>query len=383
MKVYLDNAASTKLHSKVLEKMLPYLTEDFGNPSSVHSFGRKARVAIEESREIIAEFINAEPSEIYFTSGGTEANNFVLNGIAETEFGESKRTHIITSLAEHHAVLHSIEMLEKRGFEISYLRPNNQFIFNSADIKYFLTSKTFLISLMHINNETGSITDIENIRKNIDDNVYFHSDAVQSFGKYRIDVKKMGVDALTASAHKINGPKGIGLAYIKNGTPMRPFILGGGQERNRRAGTENVAAIVGFAEAVKLANDLMEDNYFKVKELKNYFIKKVKSFSENKIFINSLDNFSPYILSLTFNPEFYKTDSEAMLIFLDINGIAASTGSACTSGTLKPSHVILASGKSREYASNTLRFSFSSENTFNEIDYTLSVIDKLSQKFMK
>lgn len=383
MKVYLDNAATTKLHPKVLEKMLSYLKEDFGNPSSIHSFGRKARVAIEESRESIADFINAEPSEIYFTSGGTEANNLVLTGIAETEFEESKRTHIITSLAEHHSVLRPIEMLEKKGFEISYLRLNDQFSLNSNDTKYSLTSKTFLISLMHINNETGSVTDIEAIKKSINDNIYFHTDAIQSFGKYRIDVKKMEVDALSASAHKINGPKGIGLAYIKNGTPMRPFILGGGQERNRRAGTENVAAIVGFAEAVKLANDLMVDNYYKVKELKNYFINKIKSFAENKIFINSLDNFSPYILSLTFNPEFYKTDSEAMLIFLDINGIAASTGSACTSGTLKPSQVILASGKSREYASNTLRLSFSSTNNFNEIDYTISVIEKLSQKFAK
>jgi cysteine desulfurase len=241
---------------------------------------------------------------------------------------------------------------------------------------------------MHINNETGIINDIGRIKKNISDNIFIHTDAVQSFGKIKIDVKELKVNALSASAHKIYGPKGIGFAFVKNGTPMNSLIFGGGQERNRRAGTENVAAIVGFAEAVKLAKTNMKNNFKKVGKLREYFIerlnRKIPNISFNHpISQSSVQSFqySPYILSFTFLPEHYKVDTEAMLMFLDINGIAASSGSACSSGAVKPSHVILASGKSIDYAKGTLRFSFSPENTFEEVDYSISILEKISEKY--
>lgn len=380
MNIYLDNAATTKLHPKVLEKMLPYLKEDFGNASAIHSFGRKARVAIEESREVIANFINADPSEIYFTSGGTEANNFIINGIAKTEFLESGRNKIITSKGEHHSILNTFKKLGKENYNPTFINIDEKFLPNLNQIKSEIDSETSLISLIHLNNETGSIFDFTKLETK---NIYIHTDAVQSFGKIKIDVNELGIHALSASAHKINGPKGIGIAYVKSGTPMESFILGGGQERNRRAGTENVAGIVGFAEAVRIAKVKMNNNFEKVSELKNYFIEQLKLNFADKILINSFENFSPYILNVTFNPEYYKNDSESILMFLDINGIAASSGSACTSGTLKPSHVILESGKSKEYANGTLRFSFSVENNESEVDFIISILKKIAAKNQK
>jgi cysteine desulfurase len=339
-------------------------------------------VAIEESREIIADFINAHPNEIYFTSGGTEANNFIIEGISKTEFKESGRNNILTSTGEHNAVLNKIRNLENEGFETSFINVNKTFHPIFEEIKNFSNKKSLLCSFISVNNETGSITYLKNITAFLN-NVYFHTDAVQSFGKFKIDVKKLGIHALSASAHKIYGPKGIGLAYVKSQTPMNSLIVGGGQERNRRAGTENVAAIVGFAEAVKLANQNLEENFKIVASLKNYFWKGLIENNINEILNNSEFESSPYILSVTLNPEFYKNDSEAILMFLDINGIAVSSGSACASGTLKPSHVILAGGYSKEYANGTIRFSFSPENTFEELNYTVEVVKNLTEKFRK
>ncbi len=380
IQIYFDNAATTKLHPKVLEKMLPFLKEDYGNASAIHSFGRKARVAIEESRETIANFINADPSEIYFTSGGTESNNFIINGVAKTEFLESGKRKIVTSKVEHHSILHTFEKLETEGFFTKYINVDEKFLPIKNQLNNEIDSDTSMISQIHVNNETGSIFNFSELETQ---NIYIHTDAVQSFGKIIVDVDKLGIHTLSASAHKINGPKGIGIAYVKSGTPMASFILGGGQERNRRAGTENVAGIVGFAEAVKISKDEMQNNFEKVSSIKNYFIENLESHFKEKILINSFDNFSPYILSITFNPEFYKNDSETILMNLDINHIAASSGSACVSGTLKPSQVILASGKSKEYANGTLRFSFSPENKIEEVDYTISILKKIADKNLK
>ena len=384
MKVYFDNAATTPLHPKVFEKMRPYLTENFGNASSIHSFGRKVRVAVEESREFIADFINANPSEIYFTSGGTEANNFVVFGIARSELAESGRNHLITSEAEHHSVYDSFIELSKNGFKVKFLGVGKDTIISDESFLQNINPNTSLISLMHINNETGAISPIEQFTSQLKQkNVFFHTDSVQSFGKYKIDVKLSSVDSITASAHKINGPKGIGFAYVKSGTPLSPILFGGSQERNRRGGTENVAGIIGFAESVRISKDSMQENINHVCGLKQRFIDSIRSIDRQGIIINGGTNSTPYILSITLKSDHYKNDSEAMLMFLDINGIAVSNGAACTSGTLKPSHVILSTGYSVEDAKGTIRFSFGRQNTIEEVDYTLEVINQLISKFKK
>jgi cysteine desulfurase len=381
-KIYFDNAATTPLHPKVFEKMKPFLTEDFGNPSSIHSFGRKTRVAIEEARELIADFIRADASEIYFTSGGTESNNFVVRGIAETEFAESGRKKIISSRAEHHCVLDSLSYLTNQGFDVNLLKSNADTSADISDFKNLLDDSTSLVSLIQINNETGAVNDIKNISSLLKDkNIFFHTDAVQSFGKIKIDVEDLGVNSLTASAHKINGPKGIGFAFVKSGTPLSPLIYGGSQERNRRGGTENVAAIVGFAEAIKISASMMEINYNHVKQLRDEFINGIKSLAGDKIRINGGENALPYILSITFDQNYFMNDAEAILMYLDINGIAASNGAACSSGTLKPSHVILSAGYSEKDAAGTIRFSFGSQNTLKEVEYTLEVLKKMADKF--
>ncbi len=384
MKVYFDNAATTPLHPKVFDKMKPYFTDYYGNPSSIHAFGRKTRVAIEEARETIAEFINAKPGEIYFTSGGTEANNFIISGIVKTEFHESKKNKIITSRSEHHSVFDTFHELEKQGFLLYLLNVNRKSTIRLDELEKIIDNIFSLISIVHINNETGSINPIKEIsdfaRKN---NIYFHTDAVQSFGKTPINVDEFGISALTASGHKINGPKGVGFAYVRSGTPLSPLIFGGSQERNRRGGTENVAGIVGLAEAVKIAKDEMIRNYEHVKKLKNEFINGIKNLDKEYIVINCEENSSPYILNITFLSENYHNDAEAMLMFLDINGIAASNGAACTSGTLKPSHVILSMGYKEEDAAGTIRFSFGPQNTIKEVEYTLEVIKKMIDKFKK
>jgi len=384
MEVYFDNAATTPLHPRVLQKMQPFLTENFGNASSIHSFGRKVRVAIEESRELIADFINANPSEIYFTSGGTEANNFVVFGIARSELAESGRNHLITTEAEHHSVYDSFLELSKNGFTVNFLKVEKDSIINNESLLQEINPNSSLISIMHINNETGAVSPIEQFSSLLKQkNIFFHTDSVQSFGKYKIDVKLSGIDSITASAHKINGPKGIGFAYVKSGTPLSPILFGGSQERNRRGGTENVAGIIGFAEAVRIAKDSIQQNTNHVNELKQRFITGIRSIDRQGIIINGGINTSPYILSITLKSDHYKNDPEAMLMFLDINGVAVSSGAACSSGTVKPSHVILSTGHSVEDAKGTIRFSFGWQNTFEEVEYALEVIDKMLKKFKR
>ena len=384
MKVYFDNAATTKIHPKVLEKMLPYLKENFGNPSSFHSIGREARVAIEDAREIAADFIGANPSEIYFTSGGTESINFALDGIAKTNLNGACKDHLITTAVEHKAVLEKHNDLQNNGFDVEILSVNKDSSINIESIESNLTDKTSLVSIIFTNNETGTINDIKSISQKLSkEDLYFFTDAVQTFGKIKFDVNDVGIDSFSASAHKIYGPKGVGLLFAKSGTPLSPLLFGGSQERERRAGTENVAGIVGFAEAIKIANEEMDDHYLRVRNIKEYFIKSLLNQFDNKIEINGGENTSPYILSVTFKSEFFDNDSEAMLMFLDINGVSASQGSACNSGILNPSHVILRMGKTINNAKGTMRFSFSPKNTLEEVEYTIDVLDKLSKKFIK
>lgn len=382
--VYFDNAATTALDQRVFEKMLPFINEHYGNPSSIHSFGRKVRVALEEARETLSDFINADPSEIYFVSGGTEANNFPLFGISRTELSESGRRTILMTEAEHHCVLESGIELSKIGFSLNLMGIDKDSRLKEDTLKMNLNADVSLTSVIHSNNETGAINDIKSLAKiSHEKNSYFHSDAVQSFGKIPIDVKQLGVDSLSFSSHKIHGPKGSGAVYVKSGTPLSPIIFGGSQERNRRGGTENPSAIIGFAEAVKIAQKEMEFNYKKVRDIRLRFIEGIKNIDPKGIEINGGESAMPYILSLTFKHEYYNNDAEAILMYLDINGIAASNGAACTSGTLKPSHVILSMGKTREDAQGTIRFSFSAKNTPDEVDYVLEVLDRMTKKFHK
>lgn len=382
MNVYFDNAATTPVHPKVFEAMLPYLKEDYGNPSSIHASGRKIRVAVEEARGKVAEFINADASEIYFVSSGTEANNFPLFGIAQTEFDESGRNHIITSQAEHKCILDSCQYLDDLGFLVDYVEVKEDSTVDKSIVRSSVRDSTSLISLIHINNETGAINPIKDIaefaRRN---DMFIHTDAVQSFGKTPIDVKDLGVDALSASLHKFYGPKGIGIVYVKSGTPLQPMIFGGSQERNRRGGTENVPGIIGAAKAIEIAKNEMSENEKKMEELKSHFIKDLKDINNGSIKINGGSNTSPYLISVSFDSNYYQNDAESMLMFLDLNGIAASNGAACTSGTLNPSHVIMSMGNSREYADGTIRFSFGPQNTTEEVDYTLDVLQKMMKKF--
>lgn len=384
MNVYFDNAATTPIHPKVREKIISLLDDDFGNPSSIHSYGRKIRVMIEESREIIAEFINADASEIYFTSGGTESNNFILNGISQVNFNETGRDKIITFASEHHAVIDTVKNLSDFGLSPVLCNVKHDSTIDFENLMSLTDNKTSFISCMFANNETGAINDIKKISQTLKhSDLYIHTDAVQAFGKIPIDVKELGIDALSISGHKIFAPKGIGAAFIKNGTPMKPMILGGSQERNRRGGTENIIGIAAIAEAVKIAKEEMNSSQNHVKSLRDYFIKGIRQIAGETIEINSAENQLQNILSITFKHEYYNNDSESMLIYLDLKGIAASGGAACSSGTLKPSHVILAMGKSHEDAKGTLRFSFSVNNTLEEVDYTLGILSDIIRKFSK
>ncbi|MBL1215007.1 MAG: cysteine desulfurase [Ignavibacteriae bacterium] len=383
MKVYLDNAATTPVHPKVLEKMLPFLKESFGNPSSIHSFGRSVRVAIEEARENVADFINADASEIYFTSSGTEALNFAILGMSRTIRDENGKSKIVTGANEHYAVIESFKALDKEGFDTHFIDSKYNGEIDYDELKEN-SEGAALISVMHVNNVLGSINNLSSVRKLAgESNAFFHTDAVQSFGKIKIDVNEIGCHALCASGHKLNGPKGIGMAYIKSETPIAPMMLGGSQERSRRGGTENVAGIIGFSEAVNLIRENIDYKFDYASKLKNRLITGLRSIDKAGIIINCLDNSTPHICSVTLSEEYYNNDAEAMLMYLDINGVAVSGGAACTSGTLKPSHAVLAIGHSKNNAAGTFRFSFGAQNRDEEIDYTLEVLKKMTDKFRK
>ena len=369
--VYLDNAATTKTAPEVVEAMLPYFTEYFGNPRSIYSFATEGKKAVTKSRQIIADALGAQANEIYFTAGGSEADNWALKAVAEAY--QEKGKHIITSKIEHHAILHTCEYLEKKGFEITYLPVDQDGIVELDVLKSAIRPDTILISIMFANNEIGTIQPIKEIGEIAYQNkILFHTDAVQAFGQLEINVGECHIDLLSASGHKLNGPKGIGFLYIRKGIKIRSFVHGGAQERARRAGTENVPGIVGFGKAVERALALMEEKTKKEIELRDYLIEKMESVVPycrlNGHKTNRLPN------NVNFSFEFI--EGESLLIMLDMAKICASSGSACTSGSLDPSHVLLAIGLPHEKAHGSLRLTLSEENTKEEMDF---VVEKVAE----
>lgn len=357
--IYLDHAATTPMDKEVLAAMYPVYTDIFGNPSSVHSFGRKARQHLDEARRIMAKSIHANEKEIIFTSGGTEADNLALIG---TAYGNrEKGNHIITTVQEHHATLHTAEMLENQGFNVTYLPVYEDGKIRMADLKEALTDTTILVSIMFVNNETGVIQPIEKIGKLLTDHqAYFHTDAVQAFGLLNIDVKAMGIDMLTVTAHKINGPKGIGFLYAEESIPLQALQFGGEQERKRRPGTENIVGAAGFQKAVELVMENKQERNVRYQKYKKLFMQVLQdegiSFQAN----GELNSMIPSIVNLSFPG----TTVETLLTNFDLDGIAASSGSACTAGSVEPSHVLAAMyGTSNACTTNSIRFSFGSYNT--------------------
>lgn len=369
--IYLDNAATTKVKEEVLEKMLPYFTADYGNPSSVYSFAAKNKVVIEKVREVIANSINAKAKEIYFTAGGSESDNMAIKGIAKAYANKGK--HIITSKIEHHAVLHSLRSLEKEGYEVTYINVDENGVVKLDELKKAIREDTILITIMFANNEIGTIQPISQIGEIAKEKgIIFHTDAVQAYTQLPIDVEAQHIDLLSASGHKINGPKGIGYLYIRSGTNIEPLIDGGAQERNRRAGTENVPGIVGMGEAAKIAINNMKERTDKEIELRDYLITEVMS----KIPYTRLNGDRHDRLPNNTNFCFQFIEGETLLIMLDMEGICGSSGSACTSGSLEPSHVLKAIGLPDDIAHGSLRLTLSDEITKEDIDY---VVAKLQQ----
>jgi len=373
--IYLDNAATTKTSPEVVEAMLPYFTENFGNPSSVYGFASVSKKAVEHAREVIAHSIQALPNEIYFTAGGSESDNWAIKATAEAYNKHGK--HIITSTIEHHAVLHTCEYLEQNGYEVTYVEVDEQGIIKLDALEAAIRPDTILISIMSANNEIGTIQPIKEIGAIAHKHhVLFHTDAVQAYGSVPIHVDECHIDMLSASAHKIHGPKGIGFLYIRKGIRTRAFIHGGAQERKRRAGTENVTGIVGFGKAVEIAMDTMDRRNAKRIELRDYLIQRILT----EVPFTKLNGDPVKRLPNNANISFEFIEGESLLIMLDMKGICASSGSACTSGSLDPSHVLLAIGMKHEMAHGSLRLSLSEENTKEEIDYTISVIKEVVEK---
>lgn len=364
--VYFDNAATTKLDSDVLNDMMPYLTDCYGNASSIYKLGKTSRKAIEDARSNIASILGCEKDEIYFTSGGSESDNTAIKGIARAN--KNKGNHIITSKIEHPAVLESCRELESEGFEVSYISVLEDGTIDIEELKKEIRPTTILISIMFANNEIGTIEPIEEIGKIAHShNIYFHTDAVQAVGSVKIDVKKMNIDSLSSSAHKFYGPKGIGALYMKKGIKFNKYISGGHQEANKRAGTENVASIVGLSSALtKVYNDMDEHNK-KISELRDYYEENIK----NKIKYIKINGNINNRLPGNSNISFRFIEGEGLLLNLDLKGICASSGSACTSGSLDPSHVLLAIGLSHEIAHGSLRISIGKYNTREEVDYLI------------
>ena len=367
--IYLDNAATTKTAQEAVDAMLPYFTEYYGNASSIYSLGAESKKAMTEAREEIAGSIGASAQEIYFTAGGSESDNWAL--VATAEAYESKGKHIITSKIEHHAILHTCEYLEKRGFSITYIDVDENGVLKLDELKKAIRPDTILISVMFANNEIGTIQPIKEIGEIAREHgILFHTDAVQAYGHVQTRVDELPIDMMSASGHKINGPKGIGFLYIRKGVKIRSFVHGGAQERSRRAGTENIPGIVGLAAAVKKNFANMEERTRKETELRDYLIERI----EKEIPYCRLNGHRTDRLPNNVNFSFQFIEGESLLIMLDMKGICASSGSACTSGSLDPSHVLLAIGLPHEIAHGSLRMTLSEENTKEEID---SVADEL------
>jgi len=375
MKVYLDNSATTAMAAEVIEAMLPYFADEMGNAQSVHSFGQRAKAAVEKARREVAALINAAPAEIVFLSGGTEADNLAIRGIAEAHGGHGR--HIITTKIEHPAVLATCEALEGAGYRITYLPVSRNGIVSIDDVRRAISDDTILISVMLANNETGTIQPIQEIagvvteaRSRGLDHLYFHTDAVQAVGKVPIDVKRLAVDLLSLSGHKIHGPKGVGALYVRKGTRLAKLLYGGQHERDRRAGTENVPGIVGLGRAAELARTQLDERMSRMRELRDYLEREVISRFSGVRVNGDRQHRVPNVSNMSFDG----VDGESLLIALDLKGIAVSTGSACASGSIEPSHVLQALGLRREEVRGSLRFSLGAFNTRDEIDYAVAVL---------
>ena len=370
--IYLDNAATTKVASEVMEAMIPYFTESYGNPSSVYSFASRNKEVITRQRETIADALGAKKEEIYFTAGGSESDNWALKATAEAY--KTKGNHIITTKIEHHAILHTAEYLAKQGFEITFLDVDENGLVRIEDLKAAIRPTTILISVMFANNEIGTIQPIREIGAIAHEHgILFHTDAVQAFGQVPINVNEYNIDMLSASGHKLNGPKGIGFLYIRKGLKLRSFVHGGAQERKRRAGTENVPGIVGLGVATARAMRTLKERTTKEIELRDYLIERIL----NEVPYVKLNGHPSKRLPNNANFSFRFIEGESLLIMLDMKGICASSGSACTSGSLDPSHVLLAIGLPHEIAHGSLRLTLSEETTKEEIDYVVEAIKEI------
>ncbi len=373
--IYLDNAATTKTAPEVVDAMLPYFSEYYGNASTIYSLGAESKKAMDHARQTIADSLGAKPEEIYFTAGGSESDNWALKATAEAY--ASKGKHIITTKIEHHAILHTCEYLEKRGFEITYLNVDRDGLISLDELKAAIRPDTILISVMFANNEIGTIEPIAEIGEIAKEHgVLFHTDAVQAYAQVPIHVDEMHIDMLSASGHKLNGPKGIGFLYIRKGVKIRSFVHGGAQERSRRAGTENIPGIVGLGAAVERAMRIMESKTRKEIELRDYLIGRL----ENEIPHCWLNGHRTKRLPNNINFSFLFIEGESMLIMLDMKGICASSGSACTSGSLDPSHVLLAIGLKHEEAHGSLRLTLSEDSTKEEMDIVAEEVKKIVQR---
>lgn len=370
-KVYLDNAATTALSPRVLEAMLPYFTQYYGNPSSVHAFGREAKQGLDKARDQVAKALHCEPSEVIFTGCGTESDNTVLLGVAQ-RYGD-KGKHIITTNVEHHAILHTCEYLEKQGYSVTYLPVDQDGLVTAEQVAAAIRPDTILVSIMFANNEVGTIMPIQEIGAVCKEKgVLFHTDAVQAVGHIPVDVQAMHIDMLSLSAHKFHGPKGVGALYCRKGIRLPSYIMGGAQERGRRAGTENVAGIVGLGAAIQLATEQLEENRAKMTALRDRLMTGIQArISEVK-----LNGHPTNRLPNNVNFSFKYIEGESILLMLDMNGIAASSGSACTSGSLDPSHVLLALGLPHEIAHGSVRLTLGDETIEEDIDYTIDVLEK-------
>ncbi|NLC42646.1 MAG: cysteine desulfurase NifS [Clostridiales bacterium] len=374
-KIYLDHAATTYTKPEVLEEMLPYFTEKYGNPSSVHSFGRESRKALDLARDRVAKAINCDSSDIYFTGSGTESDNWAIKGVALAN--KKKGNHIITSSIEHHAVMHTCNQLEREGFIVTYLPVDKYGLVDPELVREAITDKTILITIMTANNEIGTIQPIKEIGAIAKEKkVLFHTDAVQAIGSIAVDVKEMNVDLLSLSAHKFYGPKGVGALYMRKGVKTQQMIHGGAQERNRRGGTENLPAIVGMGKAIELAVTDMPIRNARIQSLRDRLIDGIIPSVANTILNGHPTKRLPG--NVNFSIEFI--EGEALLLSLDLKGIAGSSGSACTSGSLDPSHVLLGIGLSHEIAHGSLRLTLGDQNTEEEVDYVLEVLPQVVQR---
>lgn len=373
--VYADNAATTKVSKPVLDVMMPYFTEEYGNASSIYTLGRNAKKALETARETVAKTIGAETSEIYFTSCGSESDNWAIRSVCERLAAKGKK-HIITSVFEHHAVLHTCQALEKLGFEVTYLPVYENGIVKTEDVKNAIREDTALVTIMYANNEIGTIQPVEEIAAVCrEKGVLFHTDAVQAMGHVKIDVHAQGIDMLSLSGHKIHAQKGIGALYVRKGIPVTNLIFGGAQERNRRAGTENLPAIVGFAKAMEIAGKDIEKRAEKTAKQRDRLIEGILKLPRTRLNGDPVKR-----LPGTVNISIEGVEGESLLLMLDLNGICASSGSACTSGSLDPSHVLLALGLKHEVAHGSLRLSINDETTDEDIDYILEVVPKVVKR---